>query len=41
MMPFRSRKRADASIPDGWWTMCSSHVPDYCEFRGQVEMNDC
>jgi hypothetical protein len=41
MGPTRYRRPMDVVVPDGWWTLCSSHVPDYCEFRGQVEMNDC
>jgi hypothetical protein len=41
MIPLRFRNHMDASIPDGWWRMCSHHVPDYCEFRDQVLTSDC
>ena len=40
-MPFLMNQRSDAAIPAGWWRLCSVHIPDYCEFRDQVLMNDC
>ncbi|KJX94083.1 hypothetical protein TI39_contig4219g00004 [Zymoseptoria brevis] len=36
-----TRRPMDASAPGAWWRLCSFHIPDYCEFRDQVLMNDC